>query len=60
MDKQLTKEILWRLNDIREMLMERGVGGDRLYGCDEWSTPILNINSLIKIIEENKNATLHK
>ena len=54
MNKQLTKEILWRLNNIREILIERGVGGDRIYGCDEWSTPILNINSLIKIVEQGE------
>jgi len=53
MDEELQKDILWRLNDIKDMLMSRGVGGDRLYGCDEWSTPVVNINSLIKIIEQN-------
>ena len=50
MDEELKKEVLWRLNDIRDMLMSRGIGGVRLYGCDEWSTPVVNIDSLIKLV----------
>lgn len=52
MDEKLKKEIIFRLEDIREMLMSRGVGGERIYGCDEWSVPVQNITSLIKLIDK--------
>ena len=50
MDEKTAKEVLWRLKDIREMLKERGVDGAKLYGCDEWSVPIVNLNNVIAII----------
>lgn len=52
MPERLKKELLWRLNDIAEMLQERGVGGDRIYGCDEWSAPVKNIKAAVALIEE--------
>jgi hypothetical protein len=52
----LLGEILWRLNDIREELMASGIGG-KCYNCDEWSTPVINLTSAIKLIEKNINTT---
>lgn len=48
----LLDELLWRLRDIREDLMSTGIGG-RCYNCDEWSTPVVNLTSAIKLIESN-------
>jgi hypothetical protein len=49
-------DLLWRLKDIREDLMSTGLGG-RLYNCDEWSTPTVNLASAIGVIEEFKSNT---
>lgn len=46
----LLDDLLWRLKDIREDLMSTGLGG-RLYNCDEWSTPTVNLASAIRVIE---------
>jgi len=51
MNKELSKDLLWRLEDIKEMLMSRGVGGARIYGCDEWSVPVKNIDTMIGKLE---------
>jgi hypothetical protein len=45
-------DVLWRLRDIREDLMSHGLGG-RCYNCDEWSTPVVNLDKVIKILESN-------
>lgn len=55
LDERFKKELLWRINDISEMLQQRGVGGERIYGCDEWSTPILNLKALAGLIEEQND-----
>ena len=47
-------DLLWRLSDIRDDLMSTGLGG-RLYNCDEWSTPTVNLASAIKVIEKFKS-----
>ena len=49
----LMDDLLWRLKDIREDLMSTGLGG-RLYNCDEWSTPTVNLASAIRVIEKFK------
>ena len=46
----LLKELKWRMGDIREMLMSRGIGDNAIYGCDEWSTPTVNLASAIELI----------
>ena len=53
----LEKDIIWRLEDIKEMLMSKTVGGGLLYGCDEWSTPVVNLDTAIKVI---RNARIDK
>lgn len=52
MNEEIAKDILWRLEDIKEMLMSRGVGGERIYGCDEWSAPIQNIDTMTALIKK--------
>jgi hypothetical protein len=47
----LIKELSWRLEDIRDDLMSTGVGGSRIYGCDEWSTPVVNLKSAIGLLK---------
>ena len=56
MNKELSKDLLWRLEDIKEMLMSRGVGGARIYGCDEWSAPVQNIDSAISKIKTEQSG----
>ena len=51
-------DVLWRLRDIREMLMHSGFSGQSTYGCDEWSTPIVNLNSAIKRVESIQAANV--
>ncbi len=51
MNEDLATDILWHLEDIKEMLMSRGVGGERIYGCDEWSVPVKNIDTMIGKLE---------
>jgi hypothetical protein len=34
------------------MLMEKGVGGARIYGCDEYSTPVKNLKLALDQIEK--------
>ena len=50
----LLDDLLWRLKDIREDLMSTGLCG-RLYNCDEWSTPTVNLASAIRVIEKFKS-----
>lgn len=47
------KELLWRLTDIREELMRTMYDGSRQYGCDEWSTPTVNLARAIAILEKD-------
>jgi len=55
MNKEIAKDLLWRLEDIKEMLMSRGVGDERIYGCDEWQSPIKNIDSAISKIKSEQS-----
>lgn len=47
----LLSDLRWRMDDIRDMLMQEGVGGNRIYGCDEWSTPTVNLQRAIDKID---------
>lgn len=50
---ELLKDLRWRLNDIRDMLMTKGIrSGTRIYGCDEWSTPTVNLQRAIEKIDD--------
>lgn len=52
------KDLLWRLTDIREELMRTMYDGSRQYGCDEWSTPVVNLTRAIALLEKDvENAT---
>jgi hypothetical protein len=49
---EFLSDLKWRLNDIKDMLMEKGVGGARIYGCDEYSTPVKNLKLALDQIEK--------
>jgi hypothetical protein len=55
----MKNDLTWRLEDIAHSLQVE-VRGDRLYGLDEWSTPIVNLNSAInaanKLVAERDSA----
>lgn len=47
---KLLKDLRWRINDVRDMLMS-SFGDRRIYGCDEWSTPVVNLQRAIDKID---------
>lgn len=47
---ELLKDLRWRINDVRDMLMS-SFGDRRIYGCDEWSTPVVNLQRAIDKID---------
>ena len=47
-------DMLWRLTDIRTQLMGRNLRDTSVYGLDEWSTPIVNLDIAIKKLEALK------
>ena len=44
--------LLWRISEIRHSLLTKGMSGESLYGLDEWSTPIVNLDNLMKTVED--------
>lgn len=50
--KNLLKEIAWRVEDTRAQLISEGVRGTSMYNCDEWSTPAINLQLVLNMIEE--------
>jgi hypothetical protein len=46
----LLNDLRWRINDVRDMLMS-SFGDRRIYGCDEWSTPVVNLQRAIDKID---------
>lgn len=44
------KDLPWRIEDIADALQSRGVGDQRIYGCDEWSTPVVNLNTMLRAV----------
>ena len=53
------RDMLWRLADIREELMRTMYDGSRQYGCDEWSTPIVNLTRAIALLEKDVEDVKH-
>ena len=47
-------DMLWRLTDIRKSLIYRTFIDTPVYGLDEWSTPIVNLDIAIKKLEALK------
>lgn len=41
------KDLPWRIEDIAHTLQSRGAGDQRIYGRDEWSVPIVNLNTML-------------
>jgi hypothetical protein len=44
------KDVKWRVFDTTDQLQAYSHSGDRLYGLDEWSVPIRNLNMAIGIL----------
>ena len=53
------RDMLWRLADIREELMRTMYNGSRQYGCDEWSTPVVNLTRTITLLEKDVEDAKH-
>ena len=50
-------DVRWRILDTRETLMrESMIGGGRIYGCDEWSTPTVNLQRAADVIDAAMNG----
>jgi hypothetical protein len=48
--RELLKDLRWRIADVRETLMSSW-GERRIYGCDEWSTPVVNLQRAMDKID---------
>ena len=46
------KDGRWRVADTTDQLQAYHFNGDRLYGLDEWSVPIRNLNIAIGMLEK--------
>ena len=50
--ERVVKDVRWRVADTTDQLQAYGHNGDRLYGLDEWSVPIRNLNIAIGMLEK--------
>ena len=50
--ERVVKDVRWRVADTTDQLQAYGFNGDRLYGLDEWSVPIRNLNIAIGMLEK--------
>lgn len=50
--ERVVKDVRWRVADTTDQLQAYSHNGDRLYGLDEWSVPIRNLNIAIGILEK--------
>lgn len=48
----VVKDVRWRVADTTDQLQAYSHNGDRLYGLDEWSVPIRNLNIAISMLEK--------
>lgn len=46
------KDLKWRIQDTADQLQSYGMGGERLYGLDEWSVPIQNLAKAVSVIDK--------
>lgn len=51
--ERVVKDVRWRVADTTDQLQAYGHSGDRLYGLDEWSVPIRNLNIAIGMLEKS-------
>ena len=49
---RVVKDVRWRVADTTDQLQAYSHNGDRLYGLDEWSVPIRNLNIAIGMLEK--------
>lgn len=45
------KDLRWRIDDTADQLQATDYAGNRRYGLDEWSGPILNLKRAIDVID---------
>ncbi len=45
------KDLRWRIIDTRITLLARSHSDEAIYGCDEWSAPIVNLDLALSLIE---------
>jgi len=50
--ERVVKDVRWRVADTTDQLQAYHFNGDRLYGLDEWSVPIRNLNIAIGMLEK--------
>ena len=50
--ERVVKDVRWRVADTTDQLQAYSHNGDRLYGLDEWSVPIRNLNIAISMLEK--------
>ena len=50
--ERVVKDVRWRVADTTDQLQAYSYNGDRLYGLDEWSVPIRNLNIAIGMLEK--------
>ena len=50
--ERVVNDVRWRVADTTDQLQAYGHNGDRLYGLDEWSVPIRNLNIAIGMLEK--------
>lgn len=46
------KDLIWRLEDIYEMLVQRNYDGVSYYNLDEFSTPTKNLKLVLELIQK--------
>ena len=49
---RVVKDVRWRVADTTDQLQAYDYNGDHLYGLDEWSVPIRNLNIAIGMLEK--------
>jgi len=49
--RAVVKDVRWRVWDTTDQLQAYSHNGDRLYGLDEWSVPIRNLNLAVGILD---------
>jgi hypothetical protein len=50
---RVVKDVRWRVWDTTDQLQAYGFNGNRLYGLDEWSVPIRNLNLAVGILDKS-------
>jgi hypothetical protein len=49
--RRVIKDVSWRVGDTSDQLQRDGFNGEKLYGLDEWSSPIKNLSMAVGILD---------